>query len=101
MILKSITVKSISGIILLLVVFAVLVSLAGMRAFSTAARAQYSEDAFRIADAAAMEIDADRIDSFFDSGGDSEEYRAIWKRMDELCNAMGGDLYLRNPPGPR
>jgi len=98
MIRKSITVKSISGIILLLAVFAVLVSLAGMRAFSTAARAQYSEDAFRIADAAAMEIDADRIDSFFDSGGDSEEYRAIWKRMDELCNAMGATfIYVIRP----
>ena len=82
----------------LLVVFAVIVNLAGNRAFSEAIRMQYSEDAFRIATAAAMEIDGDRMDEYFDKGEDWEEYRTIWNRMDELCNAMGATfIYVIRP----
>ena len=95
---KSITVKSIVSIVTLLVVFAVIVNLAGNRAFSEAIRMQYSEDAFRIATAAAMEIDGDRMDEYFEKGEDWEEYRAIWNRMDELCNAMGATfIYVIRP----
>ena len=95
---KSITVKSIVSIVTLLVVFAVIVNLAGNRAFSEAIRMQYSEDAFRIAAAAAMEIDGDRMDEYFEKGEDWEEYRTIWNRMDELCNAMGATfIYVIRP----
>ena len=59
---KSITRKSIASIVCLLVVFAVIVGIAGNRAFSEAIRMQYAEDAFHIAKAAAGEVDADWMD---------------------------------------
>lgn len=95
---KSITRKSIASIVCLLVVFAVIVGIAGNRAFSEAIRMQYAEDAFHIAKAAAGEVDADWMDRYFESGGQSEEYRAVWARMDELCNAMDATfIYVIRP----
>ncbi len=95
---KSITLKSILSIVCLLVVFAVIVGIAGNRAFSEAIRMQYAEDAFHIAKAAAGEVDADLMDRYFESGGQSEEYREVWARMDELCNAMDATfIYVIRP----
>ena len=95
---KSITLKSILSIVCLLVVFAVIVGIAGNRAFSEAIRMQYAEDALHIAKAAAGEVDADLMDLYFESGGQSEEYREVWARMDELCNAMDATfIYVIRP----
>ena len=95
---KSITLKSIASILCLLVVFAVIVGIAGNRAFSEAIRMQYAEDALHIAKAAAGEVDADWMDRYFESGGQSEEYREVWARMDELCNAMDATfIYVIRP----
>ena len=95
---KSITLKSIFAILCLLVVFAIIVSIAGNSAFGDAIRMQYAEDAFHIAKAAAVDVDPDRIDSYFENGGQSEEYRMAWTRMDELCNAMDATfIYVIRP----
>ena len=95
---KSITLKSILAILCLLVLFAIIVSIAGNSAFGDAIRMQYAEDAFHIAHAAAVDVDPDRMDSYFESGGQSEEYRQVWTRMDELCNAMDATfIYVIRP----
>ena len=95
---KSITLKSIFAILCLLVVFAIIVSIAGNSAFGDAIRMQYAEDALHIAKAAAVDVDPDRIDSYFENGGQSEEYRMAWTRMDELCNAMDATfIYVIRP----
>ena len=95
---KSITLKSIFDILCLLVVFAIIVSIAGNSAFGDAIRMQYAEDALHIAKAAAVDVDPDRIDSYFENGGQSEEYRMAWTRMDELCNAMDATfIYVIRP----
>ena len=57
-------VKSIGGIVLLLLVFFAIVSIIGYNSFTEALMSQYSEGAFLTAETAAQMIDADRMDEF-------------------------------------
>ena len=59
------TFKSISGIVLLLLVFSVIVTLIGNRGFTDALLEQYSDNAFHTARIAAVVVDADRIDEYW------------------------------------
>ena len=68
-----ITVKSIIGIVLLLVVFSAFVGAVGFTGFTDALMAQYADGAFRTAETASIFVDADRIDEDLESGGTSEE----------------------------
>ena len=83
---NSITFKSVSGIVLLLMLFAGVVSSIGYTAFSNALYQQYSEGAFHIARAAARMVDPDSLDSFLENGGLSEDYQTTWNLLDRLCN---------------
>ena len=86
---KRIVFKSLFGIVLLLTVFSALVSAIGSHVFTEALLNQYSEGAFRTADAAALAVDADRMDIYASSGGAGEEYQDVWDQLDALCNATG------------
>lgn len=86
---NRVLVKSIVAIVLPLMLFASIVGVAGNKAFSDAMQVQFASSACRMADAAALEIDPDRMDAYLESGGESEEYRAVWDRLDQLCNALG------------
>ena len=86
---SSIAFKSINGTVLLLVVFSVIICILGFQGFSEALYQQYQDDAFHIADAAATEVDPDRMDAYAESGGETEEYKAVWGQLDKLCNAYG------------
>lgn len=86
---NRVLVKSIVAIVLPLMLFALIVGVAGNKAFSDAMHLQYASSAYRMADAAALEIDADRMDAYRASGGETEEYRAVWDRLNELCDALG------------
>ncbi len=98
---NSITFKSISGIVLLLTLFAGIISSIGYKAFSDALYKEYTDGAFRIARAAAKIVDADRLDSYFEDGGSSEEYQDIWRRMDALCSASEAMfIYVIRPSMP-
>ena len=91
-------VKSIFGIVLLLVVFSAIVSVIGYNGFTETLLAQYADGAFMTAETAAQLLDADRIDAYAQSGGTTEEYQAIWSRMDQLCNSSGATfIYLIRP----
>ena len=95
---NSVVVKSIGAIVVPLLLFAVIVAIAGNRAFSEALEMQYASGAFRIADAAAMEIDADRMEAYLESGGESEEYKTVWNQLDYLCNSLGATfIYVIQP----
>ena len=95
---SSITLKSIIEIMILLALFAGIISMLDYRAFSKAIYEQYEEGAFHIADAAAAVVDAGQIDSFYESGGNSEAYRETWKRLDQLCNASEATfIYVIRP----
>ena len=85
----SIIFKSVLGIIVLLAVFAAVVSVIGFNGLTDALLSQYAEGAFRTANTAAVEMDGDKIDDFAQSGGNTKEYLTTWKGLDKLCNASG------------
>ncbi len=95
---RSITVKSVSGIILLLVLFALIVSAVGHRAVTEALYQQFEEEAFHVAASAAEMIDPDQIDSYFRDGGASASYQQSWTLLDKLCNASESTfIYVIRP----
>ena len=86
---QHITVKSIAGIVLLLVLFSVVVGIIGYRTFTDALLNQYAEGAFLTAQTAAELVDADQIDEYAQSGGVTPAYTEVWDRLDRLCNTSG------------
>lgn len=95
---NSVTLKSILAIMAWLLIFALIVGVEGNKAFMDALQLQYAADGVRIAKTAAMEINADRMDQYVESGGKTEEYHAIWERLDRLCNSMGATfIYVIQP----
>ena len=95
---QHVTFKSISGIVLLLVLFSVIVSIIGYRTFTNALLDQYAEGAFLTAQTAAELVDADRLEEYAQSGGVTPEYMAVWDRLDHLCNTSGSTfIYVIEP----
>ena len=95
---QHVTFKSISGMVLLLVLFSGIVSVIGYRTFTNALLNQYAEGAFLTAQTAAELVDADRMDEYAQSGGVTSEYRAVLDRMDHLCNSSGSTfIYVIEP----
>ncbi|MCR5567283.1 MAG: SpoIIE family protein phosphatase [Clostridiales bacterium] len=91
-------VKSIGGIVLLLLVFFATVSLIGFNSFTEALLSQYSEGAFMTAEIAAGRLDADRMEEYAQSGGTTPEYLEALNEMDELCNSTGATfIYVIQP----
>ena len=92
------TVKSILGILLPLVIFTVIVSIIGFQGFTEGLLNQYADGAFLTADAAAQLLDPDRIDAYAASGGETVEYKAVWNKLDRICNSSGATfVYLIRP----
>ncbi len=97
----NVIVKSITGIVLLLVIFSVIVGVIGYRKFTVAMAEQYADGGFRTAWAAVNMLDEDRIDEYMASGGKTEEYLEAWSRLDDLCNATGATfIYMIIPERP-
>ena len=91
-------VKSIGGIILLLVVFFAIVITIGYNSFTDALLDQYSDGAFLTAETAAQLVDADMMEEYARSGGTTEEYLDVWNNMDRLCNSSGATfIYVIQP----
>ncbi len=83
---EHVALKSIGGIVLLLVLFSVIVSIIGYYGLTDAMMDQYAEGAFLTAEMAAQFVDADRIENYTVSGGKTTEYQEVWKRLDQICN---------------
>ena len=95
---RSIAFKSILVIVFLLTVFTLIISVIGYKATSDSLFDQYTEDAFQVAHAAAFVIDGDEFDEVVKLGSESEEYREIWARLDQLCNAFDATfIYVIKP----
>ena len=86
---RHITVKSITGIVALLALFAIIVGLIGYFSFTEAILEQYANGAFLTAETAAEHVDADRIGEYLESGGETEGYKSVWDKLDHLCNSTG------------
>ena len=83
------TVKSITGIVLLLILFAAIVQTIGYSIFTDALLEQYAEGAYLTAKTAAQMVNADDMDAYVQSGGTGEPYTKVWKELDSLCNSSG------------
>ena len=95
---QHITFKSISGIVLLLLVFSLIISIIGSRGFTEALLEQYSDNAFHTARIAAVVVDGDRIGEYWESGGETEAYRSVWDSLTRLCNSSGATfVYVIEP----
>ena len=95
---QSITFKTIFGIVLLLVIFFLIVSMIGFNGFTKALLNQYSESAFHTARIAAAIIDADRIDEYERSSGETEAYQEAWTSLRRLCNSANATfVYVIEP----
>ncbi len=90
--------KSISGIVLLLLVFSVIISVIGNRGFTEALLNQYADNAFHTARVAAVVVDGDRIDEYWKSGGETEAYQSVWSSLTRLCNSSNATfVYVIEP----
>ena len=95
---QRVTFKSISGIVLLLLVFSMIISVIGNRGFTEALMNQYSDNAFHTARIAAVVVDGDRVGEYWESGGETEAYRAVWESLTRLCNSSGATfVYVIEP----
>ena len=95
---QRIAVKSIAGIVLLLVVFSLVVSIIGYRGLTDALIDQYSESAFHTARVAAVVVNADRIDEYWQSNGETNDYYTVWSALTALCNSSNSTfIYVIEP----
>ena len=95
---ESVVVKSVSGIVVLLVVFSAIVSVIGYKGFTDALLEQYSDGTLLIADSAALSVKADEMDNYKNSGGTTAEYKEVWESLDSLCNSSGSTfIYVIQP----
>ena len=95
---QHITFKSISGIVLLLLVFSLIITVIGNRGFTEALMDQYSDNAFHTARIAAVVVDGDRIGEYWESGGETEAYKSVWDSLTRLCNSSGATfVYVIEP----
>ena len=87
--LQHTAIRSISGVVLLLIVFFTIVSAIGYRSFTDALLTQYAEGAFLTAQTAAQHVDGERIGDYLESGGTTEEYLRVLEDLENLCNTTG------------
>ena len=97
---KHAAVKSIGGIVMLLIVFFTVVSIIGYNSFTEALLSQYSEGAFLTAETAALAIEADRLDAYAKSNGTTQEYNETLEQLDRLCNTSGATFIYVIQPDP-
>ncbi len=95
---RSIAVRTISGVVVLLIVFALIVSFIGYQRFSSAILDQYSQDGLLTAETAATIIDGDDLYRLRNSKGDSGEYRKVFNELQSLCNSSDSAfIYVIQP----
>ncbi len=95
---QRIAVKSIAGIVLLLVVFSLVVSMIGHRELTDALISQYSESAFHTGRVAAVVVNADRMEKYRRSNGETEDYNTVWNALTALCNSSNSTfIYVIEP----
>lgn len=90
--------KSLLTYTALLFIFAVTMCIIGYRGFTDVILRMYTQGGFRIAAAARYDIDADQLDAYLESGGNTEGYQETWDRLDKLCNASDATfIYVIRP----
>ena len=85
---SNIAITIILGNVLMLLIFGVMAQLLGYIQFSDEFTKEYTDNAFRIANAASSYVDADAIDSYMVTKGNSEEYELTYDALFNLCNKV-------------
>lgn len=94
----SIAARTISGIVTLLIVFALIVGYIGFHVFTAEILKQYSEGGLLTADTAATVINGDDLYRLKLSGGDTGEYRKVFNELQSLCNSSDSEfIYVIQP----
>ena len=90
--------KSITGIVLLLLLFSVIIIVIGNKGVTDALMNQYSDNAFHTARIAAVVVDGDRVGEYWESGGETEAYQSVWNSLTRLCNSSNATfVYVIEP----
>lgn len=84
--------QMIRAIILMLFTFSCIVCFIGYKQFTRSLTKEYNDSAFRTAETAATLIDGDKIEEYLKTGGDSDEYRLSWNRLNTLCQKQNVTL---------
>lgn len=94
----SIAFRTISGIVILLIVFALIVGFVGYERFTNAILDQYSEGGLLTAETAAAIIDGDDLYRMSMSNGDTSAYRKVYNELQSLCNSTDSEfIYVIQP----
>lgn len=84
--------RMISAIVLMLMAFSWMVCVIGYSQFTESLTSEYNDSAFRTAETAATLIDGDRMEEYLKNGGDSDDYRLSWSRLNTLCQKQNVTL---------
>ena len=96
----GITFKSVSAIVFWLVLFSLIVINVGYVGFTDAIIQQCRAGAFRIAETAALDIDADALEAIREAGSDSEGYQRLYDRLSALRHTSGAEAIEVIRPDP-
>lgn len=88
----SLSFQIIFGIVLLLCVSNCVAGVIGYLRFTESLTREYNDSAFRTAETAATLVNGDKIFEYLENGGDSDEYRDRWERMNILCQRQNVTL---------
>lgn len=95
---RSIVSKTVIGIIMMLLGFAVIIILIGYYGFTEALLKRYSEDAFWAAYSAQVYVDPDMLDSYMMSGGNNRSHESVAKNLQKICDNSGvAFIYVIKP----
>ena len=90
--------RSIAGIVLLMIVFAVIIGYTSYRNFAKLTLKQYSEDAILTAHTAANIVDGEDLYRYNLSNGDTGEYITAYNEIQKLCNTTDSAfIYVIQP----
>ena len=96
----GISFKSVSAIVFWLVLFSLIVINVGYVGFTDAIIQQCRAGAFRIADTASLDINADELEQIREAGNDSEGYRRLCDRLSQLRQTSGAEAIEVIRPDP-
>lgn len=86
---RSIVSKTVIGIIMMLLGFAVIIILIGYYGFTEALLKRYSEDAFWAAYSAEVYVDPDMLDSYMMAGGNNRSHESVSRNLQRICDNTG------------
>ena len=96
---RTITVKIVIGVVVLLIVFGVLAGIIGYNRFSEQFTKEYSDNAVRIAETGASYVDANSLDEYLKEDVSKDEiYQASYALLSNLCDKVKATfIYVIQP----